>query len=153
MKRALLADLVAVAGAASRLVALLVAADAAVAAGLALVADLAARVAVAAVVGSGGGGGGGGGGAGVDGGDRQEGERGEDEVRAWPIVRGTKAPQAAGVIHTDLEKGFIRAEVVAYDDLMAAGSLAEARKRGQLRQEGRTYVVQDGDVLNILFSK
>jgi GTP-binding protein YchF len=78
---------------------------------------------------------------------------GEDEVRAWPIPRGTRAPQAAGVIHTDLEKGFIRAEVVAYDDLMAAGSLAEARKRGQLRQEGRNYVVQDGDVLNILFSK
>jgi GTP-binding protein YchF len=78
---------------------------------------------------------------------------GEDEVRAWPIPRGTKAPQAAGAIHTDLEKGFIRAEVVAYDDLVASGSLVEARKRGQLRQEGRGYVVQDGDVLNILFSK
>jgi GTP-binding protein YchF len=78
---------------------------------------------------------------------------GEDEVRAWPIVRGTLAPQAAGEIHTDLEKGFIRAEVVAYDDLMACGSLAEARKRGLLRQEGRTYVVKDGDVMNILFSR
>jgi ribosome-binding ATPase len=78
---------------------------------------------------------------------------GEDEVRAWPIVRGTRAPQAAGVIHSDLEKGFIRAEVVAYDDLMACGSLAEARKRGLLRQEGRNYVVQDGDVMNILFSR
>jgi GTP-binding protein YchF len=78
---------------------------------------------------------------------------GEDEVRAWPIVRGTKAPQAAGVIHTDLEKGFIRAEVVAYDDLMECGSLAEARKRGLLRQEGRTYEVKDGDILNILFSR
>jgi ribosome-binding ATPase len=78
---------------------------------------------------------------------------GEDEVRAWPIVRGTKAPQAAGTIHSDLEKGFIRAEVVAYDDLVSAGTMAEARKRGQLRQEGRTYTVQDGDVLNILFSK
>ncbi|MGH2354870.1 MAG: redox-regulated ATPase YchF [Chloroflexota bacterium] len=78
---------------------------------------------------------------------------GEDEVRAWPIVRGTRAPQAAGVIHTDLEKGFIRAEVVAYDDLMACGSLAEARKRGLLRQEGRSYVVADGDVINILFSR
>jgi GTP-binding protein YchF len=78
---------------------------------------------------------------------------GEDEVRAWPIVRGTKAPQAAGTIHTDLEKGFIRAEVVAYDDLMASGSLAEARKRGLLRQEGRNYTVADGDVLNILFSR
>ena len=78
---------------------------------------------------------------------------GEDEVRAWPIVRGTKAPQAAGAIHTDLEKGFIRAEVVAYDDLISAGSLAEARKRGLLRQEGRTYTVKDGDVLNVLFSR
>ena len=78
---------------------------------------------------------------------------GEDEVRAWPIVRGTKAPQAAGVIHTDLERGFIRAEVVAYDDLMACGSLAEARKRGLLRQEGRNYEVKDGDILNILFSR
>ncbi len=78
---------------------------------------------------------------------------GEDEVRSWPILRGTKAPQAAGVIHSDLEKGFIRAEVVAYTDLIACGSLAEARKRGLLRQEGRTYVVADGDVMNILFSK
>jgi hypothetical protein len=78
---------------------------------------------------------------------------GEDEVRAWPIVRGTKAPQAAGAIHTDLEKGFIRAEVVAYDDLMACGSMAEARKRGLLRQEGRNYEVKDGDILNILFSR
>jgi GTP-binding protein YchF len=78
---------------------------------------------------------------------------GEDEVRAWPIPRGTRAPQAAGAIHTDLEKGFIRAEVVAYDDLVAAGNLAEARRRGHLRQEGRNYVVQDGAVLNILFSK
>jgi GTP-binding protein YchF len=78
---------------------------------------------------------------------------GEDEVRAWPIPRGTRAPQAAGEIHTDLERGFIRAEVVAYDDLVAAGSMAEARRRGLLRQEGRTYVVLDGDVLNILFSR
>ncbi len=78
---------------------------------------------------------------------------GEDEVRAWPIVRGEKAPGAAGVIHSDLERGFIRAEVVAYSDLMAAGSMAEARKRGHLRQEGRNYPVVDGDVLNILFSR
>jgi GTP-binding protein YchF len=78
---------------------------------------------------------------------------GEDEVRAWPIPRGNKAPAAAGAIHSDLEKGFIRAEVVAYDDLMAAGSMAEARKRGQLRQEGRNYIVLDGDILNILFSR
>jgi ribosome-binding ATPase YchF (GTP1/OBG family) len=78
---------------------------------------------------------------------------GEDEVRAWPIVRGTKAPQAAGTIHTDLEKGFIRAEVVAYTDLMTCGSMPEARKRGLLRQEGRNYTVADGDILNILFSR
>ena len=78
---------------------------------------------------------------------------GEDEVRAWPIVRGTKAPQAAGTIHSDLEKGFIRAEVVAYKDLMETGSMAEARKRGLLRQEGRNYTVTDGDILNILFSR
>src|SRR5438094_866681 len=78
---------------------------------------------------------------------------GEDEVRAWPIVRGTKAPGAAGAIHTDLEKGFIRAEVVPYDDLMACGSMAEARKRDLLRQEGRAYEVKDGDILNILFSR
>jgi len=78
---------------------------------------------------------------------------GEDEVRAWPIVRGSKAPQAAGTIHSDLEKGFIRAEVVAYDDLIATGGLVEARKRGLLRQEGRNYTVADGDVMNILFSR
>ena len=59
---------------------------------------------------------------------------------------------AAGVIHTDLARGFIRAEVMAYDDLIAAGSLAETRKRGTLRLEGKTYVVQDGDILNIKFN-
>jgi GTP-binding protein YchF len=78
---------------------------------------------------------------------------GDEEVRAWAVPRGTRAPQAAGVVHSDMEKGFIRAEVVAFDDLMAAGSMAEARKRGLLRQEGRNYVVQDGDVLHILFSR
>ena len=78
---------------------------------------------------------------------------GEDEVRAWPIVSGTKAPQAAGTIHSDLEKGFIRAEVVAYKDLMECGTMAEARKRGLLRQEGRNYAVVDGDIMNILFSR
>ena len=66
---------------------------------------------------------------------------------------GDEGPAGAGAIHTDLERGFVRAEVVAYDDLVASGSLVEARKRGQLRQEGRGYVVQDGDALNILFSK
>ncbi len=77
---------------------------------------------------------------------------GEDECRAWNVHSGAMAPVAAGKIHTDLERGFIRAEVVAWQDLLAANSLAEARKRGQLRQEGKTYVVQDGDCLNILFN-
>jgi len=77
---------------------------------------------------------------------------GEDEVRAWTIRRGDTAVQAAGVIHTDLSRGFIRAEVVAYEDLIAVGSLAEARQRGMLRLQGRDYVVQDGDILNIRFN-
>jgi ribosome-binding ATPase YchF (GTP1/OBG family) len=77
---------------------------------------------------------------------------GPDECRAWTIVRGTNAQEAAGVIHTDLARGFIRAAVVRYEDLIACGSLAEARQRGLLRQEGKTYVVQDGDVIEILFN-
>ena len=77
---------------------------------------------------------------------------GPDEVRAWTIRRGTLAPQAAGVIHSDLERGFIRAEVVAYDDLVAAGGMVEAKKRGTVRMEGKAYVVKDGDVMNILFN-
>lgn len=77
---------------------------------------------------------------------------GEDECRAWNVTAGAMAPAAAGKIHTDLERGFIRAEVVGWEDLLAAGSLAEARKRGQLGQEGKTYVVKDGDCLNILFN-
>lgn len=77
---------------------------------------------------------------------------GEDEVRAWTIPRGTVAPVAAGVIHSDLQKGFIRAETIAYADLIALGSLAEARKHGKLRLEGKEYVVQDGDILNIRFN-
>ncbi len=77
---------------------------------------------------------------------------GEDEVRAWPITKGTPAQKAAGKIHSDIERGFIRAEVVSYQDLIAAGSLAEARKRGTLRLEGKTYIVQDGDVINFLFN-
>jgi GTP-binding protein YchF len=77
---------------------------------------------------------------------------GEDECRAWTIRRGTKAPQAAGAIHTDLERGFIRAETVAYDDFVAAGTLAACREKGLLRVEGKEYVVQDGDILNIRFS-
>jgi ribosome-binding ATPase YchF (GTP1/OBG family) len=77
---------------------------------------------------------------------------GEDEVRAWTIARGTPAPVAAGVIHSDLQKGFIRAETIAYSDLMALGSMAEARKHGKLRLEGKEYIVQDGDILNIRFN-
>ncbi len=76
----------------------------------------------------------------------------EDEVRAWTVKRGTHAPDAAGVIHTDLQKGFIRAETIAYDDLMELGSMAEARKHGKLRLEGKEYIVQDGDILNIRFN-
>lgn len=78
---------------------------------------------------------------------------GPDEVRAWPIVDGSTAVDAAGAIHTDLARGFIRAETVAYEDLLSLGSTAEARKAGRLRSEGKTYRVRDGDVLEILFSK
>jgi ribosome-binding ATPase YchF (GTP1/OBG family) len=77
---------------------------------------------------------------------------GEDEVRAWTVPHGASAVEAAGAIHTDLARGFIRAEVIGCDDLIAAGSLAEARKRGWLRLEGRDYAVQDGDVLTIRFN-
>ena len=78
---------------------------------------------------------------------------GPDEVRAWPIPAESTAVDAAAAIHTDLARGFIRAEVVAYDDLLALGSTAEARKHGRLRSEGKTYRVQDGDVLEVLFSR
>jgi GTP-binding protein YchF len=77
---------------------------------------------------------------------------GKDEVRAWTIRRGTPAVEAAGVIHTDIQKGFIRAEVIAYADLTAAGSTAEARRRGTFRLEGKTYEVQDGDIINFRFN-
>lgn len=77
---------------------------------------------------------------------------GEDEVRAWTIPIGTTAVDAAGVIHTDLSRGFIRAEVISYDDMMASGNLVEAKKRGALRLEGKEYIVQDGDILNIRFA-
>ena len=72
---------------------------------------------------------------------------GETEPRAWTIRRGTKAPQAAGEIHSDMERGFIRAEVVSYEDLVAAGSMAAAREAGKVRLEGKEYVMQDGDVV------
>ncbi|MDI9469642.1 MAG: redox-regulated ATPase YchF [Bacillota bacterium] len=77
---------------------------------------------------------------------------GEDEVRAWTIRRGTKAPQAAGKIHSDFERGFIRAEVVAFQELEHWGSIAAAREHGVYRSEGRDYVVQDGDVIHFRFN-
>ena len=77
---------------------------------------------------------------------------GPKETRAWTIRRGWKAPQAAGVIHTDFEKGFIKAEVTSFDDLVAAGSLAEARQAGKARIEGKDYVMKDGDVVEFRFS-
>ncbi|HEY7350469.1 MAG TPA: redox-regulated ATPase YchF [Ktedonobacterales bacterium] len=77
---------------------------------------------------------------------------GEPEVRAWTITRGTKAPQAAGKIHSDIERGFIRAEVVRYGDLVACGSFAAAREKGLLRLEGKEYIVQDGDVIYFRFN-
>ena len=77
---------------------------------------------------------------------------GDDECKAWPIRAGTRAPRAAGVIHSDIERGFIRAEVVAYDDLVTAGSIPAARERAQLRSEGKEYVVRDGDVINFRFN-
>ena len=75
-----------------------------------------------------------------------------NEVRAWTVARGTTALSAAGKIHSDFERGFIRAEVVGFDDLAQCGSIAEARRQGLLRQEGKTYVVQEGDVVNVLFN-
>lgn len=77
---------------------------------------------------------------------------GEDETRAWTITRGTKAPQAAGKIHSDFERGFIRAEVVNYQDLLDCGSLAAAKEKGIVRLEGKDYVVQDGDVILFRFN-
>ena len=77
---------------------------------------------------------------------------GEDECRAWTITRGTKAPQAAGKIHTDFEKGFIRAEIVPFDSLIALGSMAACREKGLVRSEGKDYVMQDGDVTLFRFN-
>jgi ribosome-binding ATPase YchF (GTP1/OBG family) len=76
---------------------------------------------------------------------------GPKESRAWTIPKGAMAPQAAGVIHTDFEKGFIKAEVISFDDLVEAGSVAEARSRGKARMEGKDYVMQDGDVVEFRF--
>lgn len=77
---------------------------------------------------------------------------GEQEVRAWTFKKGMKAPQAAGIIHSDFEKGFIRAETVSYDDLVAAGSEQAAREKGRVRLEGKEYLVQDGDVMHFRFN-
>ena len=77
---------------------------------------------------------------------------GEDETRAWEVRRGAKAPEAAGVIHTDLERGFIRAEVISYDELVAIGSMDAAKAAGKLRVEGKDYVVQEGDILHVRFA-
>ena len=77
---------------------------------------------------------------------------GEKEVRAWTIPQGTRPPQAAGTIHSDIERGFIRAEVVSYDDLVRAGSYASAREGGLLRLEGKEYVMQEGDVAHFRFN-
>src|SRR5690242_7234251 len=77
---------------------------------------------------------------------------GEDEVRAWTVTKGAKAPEAAGKIHTDIERGFIRAEVVTFEDFMACGSFAAATKKGVLRLEGKEYVVKDGDIAHFRFN-
>ncbi len=77
---------------------------------------------------------------------------GPDECRAWTIRRGATALEAAGEIHSDIQRGFIRAEIVGYDDLLAAGGINEAKKAGTFRREGKTYVVQDGDIINFLFN-
>ena len=78
---------------------------------------------------------------------------GPDEVRAWPIPNSSNAVDAAGAIHTDLARGFIRAETIAYEDLLAMGTIAEGKKHGKVRSEGKTYRVRDGDVMEILFSR
>ena len=77
---------------------------------------------------------------------------GEDETRAWTITKGTKAPQAAGKIHSDFERGFIRAEVVSFDDLVKYGTMNAVKEAGALRSEGKEYVVKDGDVMFFRFN-
>ncbi|MDE6258577.1 MAG: DUF933 domain-containing protein, partial [Muribaculaceae bacterium] len=77
---------------------------------------------------------------------------GPDEVRAWTFLRGTKAPQAAGIIHTDFEKGFIRAEVIKYDDYVSLGSESAVKEAGKMGVEGKEYVVQDGDIMHFRFN-
>jgi len=77
---------------------------------------------------------------------------GPKEARAWTIPKGATAPEAAGVIHTDFQKGFIKAEIVSFDELIDAGSMAEAKSRGKVRMEGKDYVMSDGDVVEFRFN-
>ena len=77
---------------------------------------------------------------------------GSDECRAWTIKKGTKAPQAAGKIHTDFERGFIRAEVISFENMQECQTMANARAKGMVRSEGKEYVMQDGDIVNFLFN-
>ena len=77
---------------------------------------------------------------------------GEPEVRAWTIKKGTKAPQAAGKIHSDIERGFIRAEIVSYDDLIREGSMNAAKEKGLVRSEGKDYIMQEGDIVLFRFN-
>lgn len=77
---------------------------------------------------------------------------GEPEVRAWTIKKNTKAPKAAGKIHSDIERGFIKAEIVSYEDLIREGSMVAAKEKGLVRQEGKEYIMQDGDIVLFKFN-
>ena len=77
---------------------------------------------------------------------------GEPEVRAWTIKKGTKAPDAAGKIHSDIQRGFIKAEIVSFDDLMKEGSMVAAKEKGLVRSEGKEYIMQDGDIVLFKFN-
>ena len=77
---------------------------------------------------------------------------GEPEVRAWTIKKGTKAPEAAGKIHSDIQRGFIKAEVITYDELIKCGSMQNAREKGLIRQEGKDYIMKDGDIVLFKFN-
>ena len=77
---------------------------------------------------------------------------GEPEVRAWTIKKGTKAPEAAGKLHSDIQRGFIKAEIVSFDDLMREGSMVAAKEKGLVRSEGKEYIMQDGDIVLFKFN-
>ena len=77
---------------------------------------------------------------------------GEPEVRAWTIKKGTKAPEAAGKIHSDIQRGFIKAEIVSFDDLVREGSMVAAKEKGLVRSEGKEYIMQDGDIVLFKFN-